>query len=170
MNPRLDLPLLLWRRGSGRGGRHFGKSLLPLSATAFVPLSPRSAGGAREKPSGAVSSCACNFLCSLCSAGNPCGCCGLRLRRPAAPQRGQGRHDTQAGRCHRADPGSRRKRESGDEAGPGDCESAHLHRTCRLTNGTIRDPRCRSVANRFRVARHSTLNPPPPSFSARRCR
>src|ERR1035437_2036895 len=60
---RLDLPLLLWRRGVGRGGRHAGKPLLPLSAIAFVPLSPtlsptlspRSAGGEREKPPVAVS-------------------------------------------------------------------------------------------------------------------
>src|ERR1035437_9306111 len=37
---RLDLPLLLWTRGVGRGGRHAGKPLLPLSAIAFVPLSP----------------------------------------------------------------------------------------------------------------------------------
>src|ERR1022692_2755321 len=31
-NRRLDLPLLLWRRGSGRGGRHVGKPLIPSSA------------------------------------------------------------------------------------------------------------------------------------------
>src|ERR1035441_9039010 len=29
---RFDLPLLLWRRGSGRGGRHAGKPLLPSTA------------------------------------------------------------------------------------------------------------------------------------------
>ena len=55
-------PLLLWRRGLGRGGRHAGKPLLPLSAIAFLPLSPtlslRSAGGEREKPPVAVSRCA----------------------------------------------------------------------------------------------------------------
>src|ERR1019366_9346431 len=55
-------PLLLWRRGVGRGVRHAGKPLLALSAMAFVPLSPtlspRSAGGEREKPSVAVSKCA----------------------------------------------------------------------------------------------------------------
>src|ERR1035441_10894584 len=37
---RLDLPLLLWRRGPGRGGRHTGKPLLYSSAPPFVPLSP----------------------------------------------------------------------------------------------------------------------------------
>ena len=48
---RLGLPLLLWRRGLGRGGRHPGRQPLPSSATASVPLSPtlspRSAGGER---------------------------------------------------------------------------------------------------------------------------
>jgi len=43
----------------GRGGRHAGKQLLPLPAIAFVPLSPtlspRSAGGEREKSPVAVS-------------------------------------------------------------------------------------------------------------------
>jgi hypothetical protein len=42
-------PLLLWRRGLGRGGRHTGRQPPPLYATALVPLSPRSAGGEREK-------------------------------------------------------------------------------------------------------------------------
>jgi len=55
---RLGLPLLLWRRGLGRGGRHAGRQLLPLSATAFVPLSPRSAGEEREEHPVAVSRCA----------------------------------------------------------------------------------------------------------------
>src|ERR1035441_5033670 len=49
---RPHLPRLLWRRGLGRGGRHAAR--LPLSANAFVPLfptlSPRLAGGEREKP------------------------------------------------------------------------------------------------------------------------
>src|ERR1017187_9134856 len=57
---RLGLPLLLWRRGVGRGGRHTGRQPAPLSATAFVPLSPtlspRSAGAEREKRPVAVSS------------------------------------------------------------------------------------------------------------------
>ena len=61
-NRRLDLPLLLWRRGSRRGGRHSGKPFLPLFATAFVPLfptfSPRTTGGAREKPPAALTRCA----------------------------------------------------------------------------------------------------------------
>src|ERR1035441_6357017 len=55
-------PLLLGRRGVGRGGRHAGKPLLAFPPIAFVPLSPtlsaRSAGGEREKPSVAVSKCA----------------------------------------------------------------------------------------------------------------
>src|ERR1019366_6220627 len=58
---RLGLPLLLWRRGPGRGGRHAGRQLLPLSATAFVPsptLSPRSAVGERENRAVAMSRCA----------------------------------------------------------------------------------------------------------------
>jgi len=37
---QLDLPLLRWRRGLGRGGRHAEKPILTLSAIAFVPLSP----------------------------------------------------------------------------------------------------------------------------------
>ena len=57
---RLGLPLLLWRRGLGRGGRHISSQPLSLSATVFVPLSPtlspRSAGGEREKSPVAVSS------------------------------------------------------------------------------------------------------------------
>ena len=46
---RLGLPLRLWRRGAGRGGRHVGKPLLRVSVIVFVPLSPRSAGGEREE-------------------------------------------------------------------------------------------------------------------------
>ena len=57
-NRRFDLPLLLWRRGPGRGGRHTGKPLLHSSAIMFVPLSPtlspRFAGGEREKPAMAI--------------------------------------------------------------------------------------------------------------------
>ena len=55
---RLDLPLLLWRRGLGRGSRHAWTPMLPVSAIEFVPLSPRYAGGEREIRPGAVSRCA----------------------------------------------------------------------------------------------------------------
>ena len=48
-NRRLDLPLLLWRRGVGRGGRHAGKPLLTLSAIAFVPL-PMNLGVLEDGP------------------------------------------------------------------------------------------------------------------------
>src|SRR6266516_743756 len=61
-SPRPDLPLLLWRRGLGRGGRPVGKPLPPRSANPSMPLSPtlspRSAGGEREKSLVAVSRCA----------------------------------------------------------------------------------------------------------------
>src|SRR5438552_13754952 len=61
-SPRPDLPLLLWRRGLGRGGCPVGKPLPPGSANPSMPLSPtlspRSAGGEREKSLVAVSRCA----------------------------------------------------------------------------------------------------------------
>src|SRR2546426_5052958 len=57
-SPRPGLPLLLWRRGLGRGGRPVGKPLPPRSANPSMPLSPtpspRSAGGEREESLGAV--------------------------------------------------------------------------------------------------------------------
>src|SRR3989442_14952349 len=39
-SPRPDLPLLLWRRGLGRGGRPVGKPLPPRSANPSMPPPP----------------------------------------------------------------------------------------------------------------------------------
>ena len=48
-SPRLDLPLLLWRRGSGRGVRLARKPLLSTPAIALCP-SPRASLAGRERP------------------------------------------------------------------------------------------------------------------------
>ena len=60
------------------------------------------------------------------------GCAG-----PRPAQGRQGRHDAQAGRGHRADPGPRGEPVPGHEAGPGDRQGADLHRARRLASGAI---------------------------------
>ena len=58
----VTLPLLLWRRGTGRGGRSVEKPLSAESASVLMPLSPalspRFASGERENCLVAVSRCA----------------------------------------------------------------------------------------------------------------
>ena len=95
------------------------------------------------------------------------GAAGDRLRRPSPPQGRQGRHNAQAGGCHRADPGSRREPSPGHEADPGDRESAHLHRARRLASRAVPGRPCRASPTsgppQYQLAtlssRPSTLNP-----------
>jgi hypothetical protein len=68
------------------------------------------------------------------------------MRQHPAPQRREGCDDAQAGWCYRADADTRREPSSGDEANPGDSESAYLHRAHRLPSRTIPAARCRPGA------------------------
>ena len=102
----------------------------------------------------------------------PCShshCCH-RLRRPAAPQRRQGRHDAQAGRRRRADPGPGREPVPGHEA---DQETVKV-RTYTVPAGSrieqSQTARCRSQPNPPSALLSRPINPqlinsqPSPAF------